>query len=85
MDEKYRVLNFLKMSILDKLLAKADLTDIEYWVLKYSLGTKKTNDYKIDRLSICNRLGFEYTTFGVHKRIALAKIYKVFSDHMEKL
>lgn len=85
MDKKYRVFNEMDFSIIENILRKSDLTDEEYWVLRYSLGKTGSNIHKIDRLSICDRLNFSLATLTTIKRVALAKIYKVYKDHMNKL
>lgn len=85
MDKKYRIFNEMDYSELENIFAKSDLSDDEYWVLKYSLGKADSNIHKIDRLSICDRLNFSLSTFTTIKRVALAKIYKVYKDHMNKL
>lgn len=84
MQDKYKVFNELDIEYIDLLLNKADLTHDEYWTLKYSIGNK-TNEEKVCRLDICDRLSFSFATLSTVKRVALAKIYKVFKDHMEKL
>ena len=84
MDKKYRIFNEMDFSTLEDILKKSDLTEDEYWVLRYSLGND-TNKHKIDRLSICDRLNFCLATLTTVKRVALSKIYKVYKDHMNKL
>lgn len=84
MDKKYRIFKEMDISDLEDIFKKSDLTDDEYWVLKYSLGND-TNKHRIDRLSICDRLNFCLATFTTIKRVALSKIYKVYKDHMNKL
>ena len=72
------------MSMLEDIFSKSDLTNDEYWVLKYSIGND-TNKHKIDKLSVCDRLNCSLSTVTTVKRVALSKIYKVFKDHMNKL
>ncbi len=85
MQEKYKIFNLMDIKDLEVLFSKSDLTEEEYWVLKYSLGTYKSNIHKIDRLSICDRLNISFSTFRTLKLIALTKVYKVYKDHINKL
>ena len=84
MDKKYRIFKEMDIEYIDLLLEKADLTSEEYWVLKYSIGND-TNKDKLCRLDICDRLNFSFATLTTNKRVALAKIYKVYKDNMNKL
>lgn len=84
MDKKYRIFNEMDISTLEDIFKKSDLTEDEYWVLRYSLGND-TNKEKLCRLDICYRLNFCFATLTTIKRVALPKIYKVYKDHMNKL
>ena len=84
MDKKYRVLNEMNIEELENLYRKSDLTIEEYWVLRYSLGDD-SNKHKLCRLDICCRLNISFSTLTTLKRVALAKVYKVYKDHMAKL
>lgn len=84
MDKKYRIFNDMDISTLEDIFKKSDLNDEEYWVLRYSLGND-TNKHKLCRLDICHRLNICLATLTTIKRVALAKVFKVYKDHMNKL
>lgn len=84
MDKKYRIFHEMDIATLEDIFKKSDLTYDEYWTLRYSLGNE-TNEDKVSRLDICERLNFSFATLSTVKRVGLAKIYKVYKDHMDKL
>jgi hypothetical protein len=86
MQEKYKVLNMLEEDILEIIYQLSDLTNDEYWSLKYSLGINKDGEkIKVSRLDICDRLNCSFSTLRNIKSVALAKAYKTYKDHFLKL
>jgi hypothetical protein len=86
MQEKYKVLNMLELDVLETIYQLSDLTDDEYWALKYTLGIDK-HGKKIGlfRRDICDRLNCSLSTLTNIKNVALAKAYKTYKDHLLKL
>lgn len=86
MQEKYKVLNGLEIDILEVIYQQSDLTDDEYWAMKYTLGIdKKGEKIKLPNLEICIRLNCSFSTLRNIKSVALAKVYKTYKDHLLKL
>lgn len=86
MQEKYKILDMLEIDILEVIYQVSDLSNDEYWILKYSLGIdKKGEKIKLPRIDICDRLNCSFSTFRNIKSVALAKVYKTFKDHINKL
>ena len=86
MQEKYKVLNMLELDVLESIYQLSDLTDDEYWALKYSLGINTRGEkIKLSRLDICDRLNCSFSTLSNIKSVALAKVYKTYKDHILKL
>ena len=86
MQEKYKVLNSLEADLLEAIYSVSDLTEEEYWVLKYSLGINTRGEkIKLSRLDICDRLNCSFSTLRNIKSVALAKVYKTYKDHILKL
>ena len=83
MQTKFKIFNLMDKNDLETLYAKSDLTEEEYWVLKYSLGNDPK--YKLCRLDICDRLNISFSTYRTIKLLALTKVYKVYKDHINKL
>ena len=86
MQEKYKVLDLLEEDILEIIYQISDLTDDEYWVLKYSLGIDKNGKkVKLSRIDICERVNCSFSTLRNIKSVALAKAYRTYKDHFLKL
>jgi hypothetical protein len=86
MQEKYKVLNMLELDVLESIYQLSDLTDDEYWALKYTLGIDKYGKKAgLSRLDICDRLNCSFSTLRNIKSVALAKAYKTYKDHLLKL
>lgn len=86
MQEKYKVLNMLELDVLETIYQLSDLTDDEYWALKYTLGIDKDGKKAgLSRLDICDRLNCSFSTLRNIKSVALAKAYKTYKDHLLKL
>lgn len=86
MQEKYKVLNALEADILEVIYSASDLTEDEYWALKYTLGIdKRGKKIGLSRLDICDRLNCSFSTLRNIKSVALAKVYKTYKDHLLKL
>lgn len=86
MQEKYKVLNMLELDVLESIYQLSDLTDDEYWALKYTLGIDKHGKKAgLSRLDICDRLNCSFSTLRNIKSVALAKVYKTYKDHLLKL